>query len=652
MRKLTLLLIVLPSLLFSQNFEYKNYDWESTAVYKKLSISDSKESFITLKNLVVFEFLSDSNGGFCKYETNHTRIRLNDEKAIAAFNKYIIGTGSIIDIIEIKARVIQKDGKTNELDKRNIQDINNYENRGPHKVIAIDGLVSGSEIEILYKLKKSATLFGSIIPQQEQIVKNFDFKIITPKYIVFTGKSYNHCANFNYDTLNPDNRIMSIHMDSIPSLIKEDYANYNANRMRIEYKFNYNTQTSRTPVYSWTYAAQRYIVFFQTTDQSTEKQIKKLYAKLDTGNGSEEEKIKAIEKYIKNEYAIKELDFEGIDNIDNILKNKFSNKDGLTLLFFKFLKAANIKFQPVITCSRSEYLFDKDYMSWNYLTDYLFYFPSLDIYLSPTKPEYRYGIFPEELAYNYGLFLKEDINKGGFSVVPEIKYIKPSNTNFNQNNLRIKVSFPPSMDKANLDIHTEFGGHHALFIAPYYEFLTDQKKKEVSDNIFKLISDNAEIIESRAINTDHNKAALKEPFTLEGKLSVTSILVKKGDKFVFKIGDLIGRQMEMYQDSKRVSPIDLEYVHSYNREIIVHIPDGYTVSGLDKLKINKIAAFDENEKSCGFISDFTISGNLLTVKITEFYNAISYPASFYENFRKVVNASADFNKIALIFEKK
>jgi hypothetical protein len=41
----------------------------------------------------------------------------------------------------------------------------------------------------------------------------------------------------------------------------------------------------------------------------------------------------------------------------------------------------------------------------------------------------------------------------------------------------------------------------------------------------------------------------------------------------------------------------------------------------------------------------------VTVKIQEVYKQIRYSADKFEDFRKVVNAAADWNKVVLILEK-
>jgi hypothetical protein len=82
----------------------------------------------------------------------------------------------------------------------------------------------------------------------------------------------------------------------------------------------------------------------------------------------------------------------------------------------------------------------------------------------------------------------------------------------------------------------------------------------------------------------------------------------------------------------------------------LQIPQGYKLSGLDALKMN--VKFDMNGgEACGFVSDYVVKDNLLTININEYYNVIQLPKEQFENFRKVINAAADFNKVNIVFEK-
>jgi hypothetical protein len=107
----------------------------------------------------------------------------------------------------------------------------------------------------------------------------------------------------------------------------------------------------------------------------------------------------------------------------------------------------------------------------------------------------------------------------------------------------------------------------------------------------------------------------------------------------------------MYQEKPRQFPMSVAYTHTLERTIQFTVPDGYAVKNPDDLTINTV--FRENgEVTMGFESAYTVEGNLIKVHIMEQYRRTFYPLSQYEDFKKVINASADFNKVVLVLEKK
>jgi hypothetical protein len=61
---------------------------------------------------------------------------------------------------------------------------------------------------------------------------------------------------------------------------------------------------------------------------------------------------------------------------------------------------------------------------------------------------------------------------------------------------------------------------------------------------------------------------------------------------------------------------------------------------------------DKGERTMAFTSTYKIAGNVVKISVVEYYKRVIYPLSIFENFRKVINAAADFNKITLVFERK
>lgn len=142
-----------------------------------------------------------------------------------------------------------------------------------------------------------------------------------------------------------------------------------------------------------------------------------------------------------------------------------------------------------------------------------------------------------------------------------------------------------------------------------------------------------------------------KPFILDMVVNASELVEKAGNKILVKIGEIIGPQVEMYQEKPRQFPMDVNYPHVLDRTIEFVIPDGYKVKNPDDLKISKVYK-DNNEVAMGFESTYTQEGNVIKVHVIEQYRKIQYPLGWYEDFKKIINAAADFNKVTLVLEAK
>ncbi len=106
----------------------------------------------------------------------------------------------------------------------------------------------------------------------------------------------------------------------------------------------------------------------------------------------------------------------------------------------------------------------------------------------------------------------------------------------------------------------------------------------------------------------------------------------------------------MYDIKSRENKIDLHYPHALVRTIRLKIPEGYRITNADDLKIN-VAHKENDVVTMGFVSDYEIKGNIITIRVVEDYRNYIYPRDQYPVFEKVINAAADFNKIVLVLEK-
>ena len=107
----------------------------------------------------------------------------------------------------------------------------------------------------------------------------------------------------------------------------------------------------------------------------------------------------------------------------------------------------------------------------------------------------------------------------------------------------------------------------------------------------------------------------------------------------------------MYQEKPRQMPAELSFPHVLDRVITLHIPEGYIVKNADDINLN-VTHTNNGEITMGFVSSYTQTGNIITVTVNETYKEINYPLDQFEEFKNVINASADFNKIVLVLEHK
>jgi hypothetical protein len=76
------------------------------------------------------------------------------------------------------------------------------------------------------------------------------------------------------------------------------------------------------------------------------------------------------------------------------------------------------------------------------------------------------------------------------------------------------------------------------------------------------------------------------------------------------------------------------------------------VNNLEALKMD-VELKDGGEATSAFISKYEVINNkTVVVKVHEDYKSIYYLKAKFQDFRKVVNAAADFNKIIVVLEKQ
>ena len=57
---------------------------------------------------------------------------------------------------------------------------------------------------------------------------------------------------------------------------------------------------------------------------------------------------------------------------------------------------------------------------------------------------------------------------------------------------------------------------------------------------------------------------------------------------------------------------------------------------------------EDGEEIFKFHSQYRLEGDVLKIRVDEFYNKTTIPVAIYEDYRRVINSAANFNKITLV----
>lgn len=614
----------------------------------------AKESAVVLEDVRVHQYVREDPKKEMQIVTyNRKLIKVLDAKGVEMFNKIYLPVSRSAEISNIKARTILPGGKIIDITADKILD---EEDEGRlYKKFAMEGMETGCEVEYSYETKRSLSFFGLETfyngPVPAEVVA---FSLITPSYLSFTVKGYNGLKKIA-DTTTGDYHTTTVAGTGIKGLFDEKYSNKDANIANVQYKLSYNlSKNAGERLFTWDELANN--VYTNYTDIS-DKEYKSVEGFLKQSgireSMSEEEKIVQLEDYIKS--TIKS-DEEGIgedaNKIERIIKTNVSSNEGLNKLFVACLEKLKIPYKLVFPSKRSDLPLDKDLENYRLVNEIVLYFPGSKKFLEPANVSLRYPYIDPYWAATTGLFIngttegKIKYATASFNNIP----IQPVETN--AHNMAVSLRFNPALDSLELHSSQILLGYGAAFYRPAFAFTPKDKLEDLTKSIINSVAQSENIRNMKVRNEAMTDGFTGKELIIEGDITTASLLEMAGKKLLVKIGEVIGPQVEMYQEKPRQLPISIEYPHNLDRDITFIIPDGYQVKNPGDLNFNITDKAESGRETMGFISSYEMKGNEMKIKVHEFYTVTDYPVSMFSAFTKVINASADFNKVVLVLEKK
>ena len=627
-------------------------DWESKPNIHTLKFVNENESAVVIDDSRIVEFMQEEKRGSVMLVTNKKIFKVNDDNGVEMYNKIYLPIYYGAEILQVKARTILPDGKVINLPASKILDVE--EEGRKYKKFAMEGVEKGSEIEYFYQYKKEASFFGlEVFQANSGPFENASFTLITPDYLSFSIKGYNGFTVGADSVIGKKRIVKAVCKDIIP-VDEEKYGNREAFSKNVQYKLSYNlSKAKNVKIFTWNELAKNVYNNYTTYTDKEVKAVDGFLKNIDIkSTASEEEKIVAVEDYIKiNINSDKDGIGEDADIIEKIVKTKVSSNKGLYKLFVISMDRLKINWQIVFPSKRDELPLDEELENYKLIDEMLFYFPSTGRFLEPANPSFRYPYITPYWAATKGLFLQGTTIGNFKTALASFSDIYMQPMDESAHNMEVTLRFNSKMDSLLVHSKQILKGYGATVYRPAYTFTPKDKIDELSKEIIKSVANSDVVKNIKVQNTALTDGFLNKSLIIEGDIVTTEMIEVAGKKILLKIGSAIGPQVEMYQEKARQLPISIQYPHVLDREIKLIIPEGYTIKNLSDIELN-ITDKNSGKETMGFVSTYKLNGNELNISVHEFYEVTDYPVTAFDAFTKVINASADFNKVVLILEKK
>ena len=618
-----------------------SYDWKEKPVRTQLTEAELKEPEVTVKLYHEMEYFFSPYSGIGKLDLIHRIIRLNNYEGIENNNKIYLPTNNLLDLKVYKARIIYEDGTTRELEEEDIKEVKDKEGNVSVLYYAIEGVTKGVDLEVLYGRMYRDGLSGErVTVQEEYSIRKAEYVIKVPYFLDLKFKSYNGLQEFKEEK-EGGNNVYRLTLENLQPLEREKFSNYKTNQKSFLYKLQKNNQ-SGVSLYQYVDKNESLYETFYDSDVK-EKVILSYVKEIGIEGLSIEEKVVKIERHIKNNIDVLN---DAPDDIKSILKENKASYTGIIRLYAEILQTLEIKHKMVNTSDRFEKgNFDEEYESYYYLDDLLFYISKTNKLLNPVDFTGRYPYVDEGFLANRGLFFSL-IKVGKItSLISKVGDLKTLEKESNYQNFNAQVNFN-DFENLLLDIEVENFGYFGNEAQKYYRFYGEEEHEETANEYLKVMDEDAIVEEYSLENTTSDDIGVN-PLIVKGKVKTDKLMGLAGNNYLFKIGKVIGNQQDLYDKPERNSNMELAYLKTISRTINFVIPEGYVIKNLDDLNLHA----EDSASTLGFTSSYKKEGNKVTVKIDEYYNQIFYDKTYYKEFRRVINTSADFNKVTLLLEK-
>lgn len=615
--------------------EIKRYEWDAKPVFQEIP-----EQYKNEQAVVLFDkrWVHTRVGAyaFATFNMNHFAVKINTADAINKYNKVRAeDNGYIRTVRDFHARIVKPTGEIKVLKPESIVETE----VDKVKSIVFEGVEPGDILEYYFILKENPTSSSVEIFQKEIPVLNAEFSITKE------GVEFNVSKHELFTTSREGSKMIYKASDLKP--YKEEK---NSKNVKNIVKLIYNIHVSGQDNAQWT-SFMPMVYKKPSFNYFKKNQAKAFITNLHLENLSTDEKVKKLDLYVKENF-----DFvwkgEKAKKITNLSagKQKLAASDVFDLYGF-VLRELKIPYEVVICVDR----FYGDTDSFRHVNplphEVMYFIPETKKFITPYEKYLSYGYPMYELQTSKGVSYNPTAK--GTNVFGIDFPVAPADYTLSQTVNTVTLS--EDFSSATIDKKFSTTGYLGQ-IDRYYskQIKENEEEKDVIDYLKnRTIKDvDVKILDYSYENKDFKDNYTNTPFVINLKLETKETITENaGNLLLVNLGKVIGKQNNLYQENERFSDVDLLYNKSYSHKIVLNIPEGYEVESYKDLVIDRTMDYDSN-KTCWFKSNVKVEGNQLIVEVDEKYQSLTYPKESYQEYRKVVNAAADFAKAALILKRK
>lgn len=626
------------------------YKWEENPVFNQETNDTSMQAIYLQKNIIKEQVYEKDD--LMEYHLTNNRIKLLTKRALENFKVVYIPKDETSKPIREAARVLKSNGQIVILNTSDIKEGMDEESKKAYRYFVFEDLSVGDEIEYLFVVRQIPDIRGFIIQAQSNYpVLSYHFDLYTQPNLIYKFKTTNGLTEIQQDTSITDYNHWYLQAKSIPRLREEMVSNYLGNLQCLHYALDRNLATGNRDVTSYGPYAKDVYNFAYLKDKKLIAQFNKLIKTINPPKGNEVETIRAVEDYIKSKFVYTDVNLDALSDPAYMLANKAYNDLGALILFTNLYKQLGIKHEIVITTDRTNVPFDPEFESFTYLDHFLLYFPSIQKFMVLSDLFSRMGIPTAKYCNNYGLFVKEVSVSGYETGIGKVKFIPELVMEVSQGNIEANLQFSEDLSETKIIASHTLSGYNAMYYQPVFQLITDPKNLEDFRKETANFLDLDDEPVSFEFENDKSELFGIKPFIVKSTYQTDFMIEKAGDTYLLKAGLLIGSQMELYDTLEaRKTPLELPYNHRLDRKLIIQTPNGYTWSNLEELVYDVSYIPANSDTAFAFVSSYTMQDNQLIINIHEWYHGVNWPKEVWDDYRKVINAAANFNKIRLILQ--